>query len=46
MNLIFILIIQNIESPVILIIDDISNNLDLLRNLFKKIYKARVADVV
>ncbi len=35
---------EKIESPVILIIDDISDNLDLLRNLFKKIYKTRVAN--
>ena len=32
------------ESPVILIIDDTSDNLDLLRNLFKKTYKTRVAN--
>ena len=40
----FILIIKNMESPVILIIDDTSDNLDLLRNLFKKLYKTRVAN--
>ena len=44
MNLMFIFIIKNMESPVILIIDDTSDNLNLLRNLFNKIYKTRVTN--
>ena len=44
MNLMFIFINKNMESPVILIIDDTSDNLNLLRNLFNKIYKTRVTN--